>query len=152
MPVCVLAADSGRARFFLVTGAPRSRKLTELEDLVSPNARLQRRDLTSGPSRIVMSSARGGSGNRAVMQRSAGADFDPHAADVARFAKRLARRQDERRRLGEFNELRIVAEPRFLGALRASISAPTRRLLSREVSRDLSRATPARIGEAVFSG
>ena len=75
---------------------------------------------------------RPGPGGPAARRSGAKSEFDPHTAEIARFAKRIARNLDARRRRKEFDELRIVAEPRFLGVLRAALPAQLLGLLRPE--------------------
>ena len=69
---------------------------------------------------------------------------------MERFAKQIARRLDSERRDGGIDELTVIAEPRFLGVLRTQISAPTRKVIVREVARDLVHADERAISRAAF--
>jgi len=64
-------------------------------------------------------------------------ESDPRYLEAVRFARRIARRLDEARRKGEFEELIVVAGPPFLGLLRAQFSKPTRACVAHEVHKDL---------------
>lgn len=151
MPTCVLVADAGRARIFRANGRGRVRVLEELEDLVAPSARLPSRDLTSDKTGRVYARGRGGAGPRSAARSGAASDFDPHDAENRRFATTVARRLEARRAAGDFDELRIAAAPRFLGALRPKLTAPTRRTVTVELSRDISRMKPPAIARALFT-
>jgi protein required for attachment to host cells len=151
MPVCVLVADAGRARIFRARGTARARYLEEVEDLVSPTARLARREVASDAPGRAFARARGGAGPRVSARSGVASDADPRAEETRRFAARVSRRLDAQRRAGAFDELRIAAAPRFLGALRDALSAPTRRIVTRELARDISRMTPAAIARAMLA-
>jgi protein required for attachment to host cells len=151
MPVCVLVADAGRARIFHARGTARARYLEEAEDLVSPAARLARREVASDATGRVFARARGGAGPRVSARSGADSDSDPRAEELKRFAARVSRRLDVHRRAGNFDDLRIAAAPRFLGALRDALSAPTRLIVTRELARDISRMTPAAIARAMLA-
>jgi protein required for attachment to host cells len=62
-----------------------------------------------------------------------------------RFAKRIARRLDTERRNGDCQELVIIAAPHFLGMLRPQLSPSTRKIVVREVAKDLVRAKDAQL-------
>jgi protein required for attachment to host cells len=151
MPVCVLVADAGRARIFRARGTGRARYLEEVEDLVSPAARLPQSELTSDKTGRSFRRSRTGSGSRVAARAGVASDTDPHDTDLVRFAASVSRRLDAHRRAGAFDDLRIAAAPRFLGALRGKLSGPTRRAVTRELSRDISRMTPAAIARAMLS-
>ena len=51
---------------------------------------------------------------------------------------------------GRIEELVLIAEPRFLGVLRHELTEPLRHAVTRELSRDLTAATPALIARAAF--
>jgi protein required for attachment to host cells len=63
----------------------------------------------------------------------------------------LSRRLDVERRRLRINEFVLLVAPRVLGMLRPQLSRPTRELVSREVTRDLTHATDTRILKAAFS-
>ncbi len=61
----------------------------------------------------------------------------PRHVEAVRFARRIARRLDDARRNGEFEELIVVAGPPFLGLVREGLSRPTRARVVHEVRKDL---------------
>lgn len=151
MASCVLVADGARARIFRMARRSRSAALTEIVDLVRPTARLAARELTSDATGRVFARSRSGGGPRQAARAGAHSDADPHQAEIERFARRICRRLDDERRRGGIDDFVIIAEPRFLGELRLQLSDPTRRLVTRELARNLTRETPARIRQAAFS-
>lgn len=143
---CVLVADGGRARFFLVEGRGDKRWLREVEYFERPQLHVNKRDMTSDLTGRVFSFSAGRAGGRFVATpHGANSDFDPHAANVRRFAKKVARRLGEYADNGPLRDLILIAEPRFLGALRDSMTARTRARVSREVSRDYVHASVSRV-------
>jgi len=73
---------------------------------------------------------------RAAMSRSEG----PHDRVVAAFARDLARRLLQGRVENRFQRLVLVAPPRFLGLLRASLDGPTEQLVIGSLDKDLAKA------------
>jgi protein required for attachment to host cells len=142
----VLVADGGTARLLRVTGRKGAESLTELDRLELPSAHLFAREMVSDRTgRVFDSGSRTGSGPKSVARHGAASDFDPHAADSERFAKRIARRLDTERRNGVTGGIVIIAAPHFLGVLRPQLSGPTRKQVVREIAKDLVRATDAQI-------
>jgi hypothetical protein len=96
----VLVADGGTARLLLVGGATGRKTLTEVATLERPTAHRPARDLvTDRTGRMFDSGGRTGRGAMTRTRHGANSDYDPHAVEVERFAKRIARRLDlERRR------------------------------------------------------
>lgn len=141
----LLVADSGTARILRISGRAGSEKLSEVAHLELPAARLLKQEMVSDKTGRVFDRGRGGSGPRSTARHGAASDFDPHAEEYGRFAKRIARRLDVERRAGNCHEIVIIAAPRFLGLLRPQLSGPTRQIVVREVARDLVRASDAQL-------
>jgi protein required for attachment to host cells len=151
----VLVADGGQARLLEATSRRiDSLKLAEIERLQRPSLHLPARELTTDISgRVYSYTARGrrGSGRPVAIPHGAASDFDPHAEEVLRFARRLSRRLDTLRLHGGAGELLLVVEPRFLGVLRPLLRPVTRRLVTREIARDFVHADEARIEKALLA-
>ncbi len=142
MTTFLLVADSGTARVFRRDGSARSPKLTEVETLVCPPARLAGRELVSDRTGRVMARSSRALGSPSHARHGIDSESDRHVIERERFAARVARRLDIKRRSGELDALIVVAPARFLGTLRAALSEPTRRVVEREVKRDWVRLTP----------
>ena len=67
------------------------------------------------------------------MSRSEG----PHERAVSDFARALASRLQHARTTGEYDRLVLVAPPKFLGLLRASLDSPTERCIVGSLDKDL---------------
>lgn len=129
--VWVVAADRGHARFFLVDDPD---TLTEVDDLLSPEARLHEGDLTSDRPGRLNSRRRGGHSARgAESQRQFRADA---------FARQVCGRLDALRRAGELTHVHLVAEPDFLGLLRKHLRAPLARCVLSQTARSAARERP----------
>jgi protein required for attachment to host cells len=126
----IVVADSGRARIFF--RARRDGALEELEDLANPEALMRPRELTSDRAGRSYSTAGGGRTRHALETRT-----DPREQKALNFAGRIADRIDAGRAEGHFDELVIAAAPHFLGDLRQSLSAPSKKLVCLELDKDL---------------
>lgn len=132
----VLVADRARARFFLAT-TPKG-PLTELEDLIQPEARNHERDLTSDrPGRAFDS---GGTGRHSMEAPTSARERAANA-----FAKLIAERIESGRQNGECEQIVLVAPADFLGTLKKRLCAQSAKLVSRQVSKDLTQLDAATI-------
>jgi len=130
--IWVVVADRARGRIFSAT-SPKS-PLTEIEDLVHPEARAHERDLTTDrPGRGPGSHRAMGTANKA------------HEHEATNFARELAARIDVGRVNTDFTKLVLVAAPDFLGLLRKSLNPHVEKLVAREVTKNLTQLTPADI-------
>jgi protein required for attachment to host cells len=150
----VLVADGGQARVLRSSGRGGAVHLRETEKMERPSLHIAKRDMTSDITGRVFSFAargRGGRGRPVATPHGAQSDFDPHAAEVARFAKTVSRKLDSLRRAGGVDEFVLLVEPRFLGLLRKEMTNVTRRLVTREIARDFVHADERRIERAAFA-
>jgi len=148
----VLVADGGTARLLQVRSANDRKVLTEILTMDRPSAHKPGRDLvTDRTGRVFDSGGRTGHGAKTHSRHGANSDYDPHAVEVERFAKRIARRLDQERRRAIMEELILIAEPRFLGVLRAQLSASTSRIITRQAAKDLVHSDDARILRTAFA-
>jgi protein required for attachment to host cells len=134
----IVAADSSRARVLQV--ADREEKLLEVHDLVNPQARLQNRDLqTDGEPRF---NGHGGVGKPGTASTGGPAsDREAQGAvehSVRVFAKEVGRYLDAARHQHRYDELVIVAPPKFLGALRKELDKEVEKLVVEELPKGLS--------------
>lgn len=129
-----LVADGGRARLFerrLPFGRWQERTEDSLESLNPPS----RERVSDKPGRVHESAT---AARHAVEPRT-----DPHRAAKAEFAARLARRLEDA--TASFGRLLLVAPPSFLGDLRASLGAASRRKLHGTLDKDLTHAPLAEV-------
>lgn len=132
----VVVSDSSAARIFAAPTPTGS--LEELESLVLPEGRMRAGQLeTDAPGRAFDSMGAG----RHAMEKEVG----PREHEVAAFARELARRLAAARSQGEIERLIVVAAPEFLGKLRDSLDAATRKLVEAEFSLNLVKQTAAEI-------
>lgn len=155
----VVVADAGVARILRATrssDAVSARAagrivLADVAQFENPAAHVPARELvTDRTGRVYESGGRGGRGPLTRTRHGAQSDYDPHAVVLERFAGQLARRLDEDCRRGRYEQLVVIAGPKFLGVLRPHLSAAVRKLVTREVRRDLVKAGEAQIRRAAF--
>jgi protein required for attachment to host cells len=148
----VLVADGGTARLLRVKGENGRKVLVDVATLERPTAHSPGRALvTDRTGRVFDSGGRTGRGAVTHSRHGANSDYDPHAIEVERFARRIARRLDLERRSKNMDELVLIAESRFLGILRPQLSASTWKIITRQAAKDLVRSDNLRILRTAFS-
>jgi protein required for attachment to host cells len=134
----IVAADESRARVLQVTG--QQDRLAEIDDLVNPEGRAHNRDLqTDAEPRFnghggVGKAGSGRTGGPASDRETQGAV--EHSAGV--FAREVGRYLDKARQQQRFDQLVLVAPPKFLGALRKELGKEVEKLVADELPKDLS--------------
>ena len=133
----IIAADESRARVLQVADRD---ELLEIEDLLNPDARLQERELQSDAEPRF--NGHGGVG-KAGSSRTGGPASDretqgavEHSAKV--FARELGRYLEKARTDHRYDELVLVAPPKFLGALRKTLDKEVEKLVTGELPKELS--------------
>jgi protein required for attachment to host cells len=138
---CVVVANLARARFYSMRG--RVGELTELHNLVHPEARLHERDLTSDRAGRTFESA---NDSRSAMEPQHTAK--EHEAE--RFAAELAAEVERHCAEQGYRRLILVAPPRLLGYLRPRLGTRSREILAREIQKDYSAiANPVLLRKAL---
>jgi protein required for attachment to host cells len=133
----IIAADESRARVLQVAGPDR---LDEIDDLVNPSGRAQDRELqTDAEPRF---SGHGGVGKPGGSRTSGPAsDREAQGAvehSVRTFAREVGRYLDRARLDHRFDQLVLLAPPKFLGALRKELDKEVEKLVADELPKDLS--------------
>lgn len=131
----VVVADGTRARLFT---RHKNRKLEEFDVLLSPGHRLHEGDLVTDRDGRAFDS--GGAGRHAMGNKNSAKDHE-----MTLFAKRLAGRLEEGRNAGELTRLVLISPPRFLGVLRAHMSAPTAELVALAIDKELTTLTAEKL-------
>jgi len=127
-PHCILVADGSRARLFSRSAYNDPLVLTDSQD--NPVSRQKTSELlTDGPG---------------VLQTSDPLST-PGEIEEDRFAKRLADQLTRAAQQGEYQQLILVAAPRFLGSLRANLPRPTRERVVLELSKNWTSLTPTEL-------
>lgn len=123
----ILVAHRGGARLFETEGAAGG--LTLVQDVAHPEGRMQDRELGSDePGRGFDSH-----GSRHAFQQEQG----PAARVTEQYAKHLAKLLDDGRVTHRYRKLVLVAEPHFMGLMRAALSSETASLVTAAINKDL---------------
>lgn len=128
METRVIVADSARARIF--SSHTTLLELEEIEGFAHPEARRRNRDIASD------SSGRSVDQHGALEPATSPAD---HEAE--NFAKLLAQHLKALHNKRHFDQLMLVAPPRFLGLLRKQLPKPLDQLVEKSVDKDLTGAS-----------
>ena len=127
METRVIVADNTRARIF--TSHSVINHLQEVEDFVHPEARLSNRELTEDSS------------GKSVDQHGS---LDPGTSakehEERSFALLLGRHLKALHNDQHFEQLILVASPRFLGMLRKALPGPLDQLVTKSIDKDLTTA------------
>ncbi len=137
--IWVVAANQVRARIF---EREKRNKLNELKDLVNPESRLREQDLTSDqPGRVV--------GMGSPVRHGVPAAHSKKEQAAERFARELCELLFQARDNGGLDNIVLIAPPAFLGQLRSHMDAPTRRLVSTEIAKNVVEQPVERILETL---
>ncbi len=128
MEIRVIVADNARARIF--TSGTAIRELQEVEGFAHPEAHLANSDLV------------GDSSGKSVDQHgSLDPASDAREIEAQSFARLLGRHLKDLHNQQHFEQLILVAPPRFLGMLRKELASPLDKLVSQSIDKDLTTAT-----------
>jgi len=128
MEIRVIVADNARARIFESHTA--INQLKEQEAFVHGEARLSNRDLV------------GDSSGKSVDQHgSLGPATTAKDHEAQNFAKMLGRHLKELHNQRHYENLILIAPPRFLGMLRKELPAPLDQLVTSTITKDLTTAS-----------
>jgi len=125
----VLVADASRAR--LIAADPSLEAPEEIEAFVHPQGRQHERDLLEGG--WATNSTSNPTGHGRGGPRSVTDIPDPHEEEAKRFVRTLARRLSDARNANEYEKLILVASPKFLGLLRATLDRSTAKTVVAEL-------------------
>ena len=128
----IAVADKTRCRIF--EQSSRHGPLEEILDLVSPMSGLKNQDINSDRHGRAFDS--GGQGRHAMSS-----NVEPVEQEAIRFAKDVVEKLDAARQQRRFEQLYIVAEPRFLGYLRQAYGRPLQGTVAAEISKDWTEQT-----------
>lgn len=151
----VVVADEAIAR---ILQRPRAGgELESVEEMTDAAAHADGADLRrDAHGRRAGSAAAGGRQNKgqrltAVANVTASAGEDEQHKEAAGFARRVAERLGEALQQQRFDELRIIAAPRFLGLLRQALSANVAGTVREEINKDLVHLSNRDITERLFA-
>lgn len=124
----ILVAHRSGARLFEKAGKGNGLQL--VEEIRHPEGRLKNGDINSDKPGRAFDKFGGG-------RHSMSKEHEPKEQVAIQFAKQLAEVLDRGRTGGRYGKLVLVAEPRFLGELRAALPSHTAALVSATVDKDL---------------
>ncbi len=135
----IVAADASRARILQVADRER---LVEVEDLVNPEGRLQDRELTTDANPRLH-----GPGGLSARE-------EPSAVQhtVEMFSKRIGDYLEKARTDHRYDQLVLVAPPKFLGLMRKELGAEVGKLVIDELDKDLSGLNAREIEKRLARG
>ena len=128
MSICVLVADSSKARLFVAESG--SDPLLEDRELDHPESRLREQDLVTDGSGSESDS--GGYG-----KHSMGHEGEARRQQAEIFADEISSEIDRLRRSTDLRRIYLVAPPKFLGLLRSALNQQCSELLAGEINKDL---------------
>lgn len=141
----ILVAHRSGARLFENRGPGKGIEL--LQTLEHPAGKLKNHEIDSD--KHGRSFDRRGTGRHAYSSEQ-----EPTTHVAEQFAKQLAALLEDGRVQSRYHRLVLVAEPRFLGILRAELSAPTSALVTATLDKDLggieARDLPKHLEDVVF--
>ena len=126
----VLVANSGQARILEMQRKPYL--FHEISELTSETQHLTNKDIVSDASGRVYHTQ--GPGTHSMNPRS-----DPHENAEQQFSRGLAQKMEKAARLGRFDQLLVVADPKTLGRLRQQMNKAVEGKVTEEVALDLVR-------------
>ena len=134
----VTVAQRAKARFFRAEEG--GRRLFEIEDLVHPEARLHEGDLvTDSPGAVKDRSG--------PQLREYGEEKQAKKHEASVFAKEVAAAMKRLRTDEHYQRMILVAEPGFLGLLRAELDAPTAQMVAAELDKELTELDTEEIAD-----
>ncbi len=127
----VLVADSIHARILASNG--NILKARQVETFENPKGRLKVSDMVTDK---ASRNNGGGSTSHAGTQ-----EVDAHEAVLQEFARTLAKALTAGRVANSFDKLTLVAAPHVLGLIKGSLDAPTAKLVTQTIPKELTRET-----------
>ena len=141
----IVSADAGRARIFAESDP--QQPYEEVEDLVSPNARVRDADINTDRLGATAAGQSIHNTGGATPNKQYEPAETPEQHDAKFFAKDicgfLLKGMQEKR----FGKLVLVAEPKFLGVLRGELDNQLKPLVALELNKDYSHSTGLQLKE-----
>ncbi len=125
----VIAADSSRARIFQMSDE--DAQLREIDDLINPAGRETDRDLNSDSKGRYYGKGEGHQAHTVDPQ------VDAVAHETELFSKRLGNYLDKACLEHRFDNLFLIAPPKFLGLIRHNLAEETREVVAEEIPKEL---------------
>jgi protein required for attachment to host cells len=138
----IVVADSTRARFLEPRHDAHTLVPASRADMVAPNSRLQSREIVADrPGRGF------GSSEASTHRHAFEPPHDPHKLEKHNFMAALAQALDEI--CGQYDRLILVAPSRSLGELDQLLSPQVKKMVSKQIAKDLTASTPPDLWRAL---
>lgn len=133
----IVAADASRARVLQVAGPE---KLVEIQSLSNPEGRAHERDMqTDAEPRFNGHGGVGKGGSASTGGQASDRETQgPREHAVRTFARRVGDYLEKARTDHRYDQLVVIAPPKFLGALRKEVGKEVEKLIADELPKDLS--------------
>lgn len=152
--IWVVVADEAIARILRWPGA--GHELQPVEELTDPAAHAKGSELRddafgrrAGPAGIAGGSG-SGRGRSGPSTATSDAGLDEQHLEAEAFAGRVAQHLAEALQQARFDELQVVAAPRFLGLLRKAFAKTLARAVTVELDKDLIHSSNRDLTERLF--
>jgi protein required for attachment to host cells len=132
----IVAADSARAR--ILEAESGEAPLREIRDMLNPEGRAKGSEILSDA--MGRFNRRGDRAHNSIAPRQ-----DPVEHEAERFSKELGSYLDKARTQHLFDQLYLVAPPKFLGVLRRNLSKEVEKLVIDSINEDLSNLDGPRL-------
>ena len=143
----IVSADAGRARIFAESDP--QQPYVEIEDMVSAAARLRVSEINTdrmGPTSAGQSIHNTGGATPNKLYQPA---QTPEERDAEFFAKDISAFLLKALQESRFQKLELVAEPKFLGVLRAQLDNQLKPLVDFELNKDYSHSNAHQLREQI---
>lgn len=135
MTARIVMADQAGARFYALEAGGALRCVGEITDA---KARLHDRDFKSDrPGRVFDHAAGAGQRRGAVGHHATGGEETPRNHEATAFARRIVQTLEAARNANEFDQLVVIAGPRFMGRLRDEMPKSLAEMVVLEIGKDL---------------
>ncbi|HLU77264.1 MAG TPA: host attachment protein [Burkholderiales bacterium] len=128
----IVAADASRARIFRMLGR---NQIEEIEDFIHKESRQKDRELRTDA--VGQFSVRGAMPGGDMVERT---DPTDHEAEI--FSRTIGSYLEKARTQNKYDQLCLIAPPKFLGLLRKNLSKEAQRMVDKEVPKDISWFNP----------
>jgi protein required for attachment to host cells len=145
----IVAADAGRARIFSQNDP--AQPLHEIEDMVNSGARMRTSEQLSD--RLGPTSAAGSSHNTggALPNKQYEPQHTVEERESELFARAICAMLLKGHQEGKYRKLALIAEPKFLGLLRALLDPQLKPLVSQEINKDYTQFSGHQLREQLRS-
>lgn len=137
----IVTADASRARIFQMLGR---NHIEEIEDFIHKESRQKDRELRTDA--VGQFSVRSAPASSDMIERT---EPTEHEAEI--FSRTLGGYLDKARTQHKYDQLCLIAPPKFLGLLRKTLSKEALRMVDKEVPKDISWFNPRDIESYIKS-